>query len=198
MNELINVFSDNKVLILAIVIFIFGLILLGYLITSILVQKKDRKIVEKVEAENKPKIEETKVNELEHVLDKMQETIDKKADDDTVSDFENSQEENAVISYQELLQAAKKDFPQMTSYDNKEESTVEIIEEVNNVSETLEPEVLEVEEPKKFRSSVFISPIYGVKDDKTVVNEIRQEPKATEKEENEQFLDDLKTFRNNL
>lgn len=43
----------------------------------------------------------------------MQRTLDEKEEMDNVERFEREQEENAIISYQELLRRAKKDFPQM-------------------------------------------------------------------------------------
>ena len=59
MEELIDVFANNNILILGIVLFIFGLILLGYLLTLILSSKKNKKeVVEEIKEESVEKIEE--------------------------------------------------------------------------------------------------------------------------------------------
>lgn len=219
MQELINVFSDNKIIILAIVIFIFGLVLLGYLLTLILSSKKHpKKVKEEVAKEN---IDVKASNELEEMLDKMQKTIEKKDEMDSVDNYEFEQEESSIISYQELLAAAKKDFPQISnSVKIEPEEELNLIQE-KILKEELKPEILEVEEPKenkKFKSSVFISPIYGVKEKENIA-ELKKDYFKTitdnksnnvdisinntddlnyENEINEQFVEDLKTFRNNL
>lgn len=207
MEELINVFANNNILILGIVLFVFGLILLGYLLTLILSSKKQLKeeVVEIEEPNNKktieeifnePKVEMTEVkeeivevkeenvvelnekiepsnviepnekieideivenkeqinqvdnqkeqkitNDLEEVLLKMQKTLDEKEEIDNIERFEREQEENAIISYQELLRRAKKDFPQMEinvpiePTVNKVEDTSSVINTVNEIVE---------------------------------------------------------------
>lgn len=261
MKELIDVFSSNQLLILGIVIFIFGLILLGYLLTLILVSKrKDRKSeVSKVESKVTTEITEQKVeknveeindeeinNELEQVLNKMQRTLDEKEELDHIESFEREQEENAIISYQELLKAAKKDFPQMdlnSEKDSRQESKPLVAKEeiiaptpvfnkepiepqnkvdiLDNVREDIRksPTLEETKGDKKFKSSIFISPI-GVTnnenpnyykevrirrdylkemtDSRFNTVDIQTDELDYEKKQNEQFLEDLKNFRSNL
>lgn len=309
MKELVDVFADNNVLVLGIVIFIFGLILLGVLLTLIL-SKKNNKNVVKIEEKNvidkkddlkeeikenineEVKIDEIKEevideikndeiddkisNELEEMLNKMQKTLDEKEEIDNIADFEREQEENAIISYQELLKAAKKDFPQMNLEPKKEEVKNVSKEEVattitkddtikslfneekdeitldsdysvktdlmNNYSikedkiiSNIEESVIEKDElydsmneykslyntseDKKFKNSIFISPIgitnnevpnyykevrvrrdylKEMADSKFSYVDIQTEDLDFNKKENEQFLEDLKSFRSNL
>lgn len=218
MQELINVFSDNKIIILAIVIFIFGLVLLGYLLTIILSSKKNpKKVAKEIVKENI----ETKVsNELEEMLNKMQKTIEKKEEMDSVDNYEFEQEESSIISYQELLAAAKKDFPQISTVKAETKIEEKVENKIEDPKEELKPEILEVEEPKenkKFKNSVFISPIYGIAEKESIaelkkdyfktitdsktnvdININNSEDLEYENEVNEQFVEDLKTFRNNL
>ena len=257
MKELVDVFSSNQVLILGIVMFIFGLILLGYLLTTILIGKKNKvtKIENNSVETSKEPIEETKIqekeeniekieqqekitNELEEMLDKMQKTLDEKEEIDNIANFEREQEENAIISYQELLKAAKKDFPKMNLNDNKNEiieinekevKTIEIPKKVEIASNDQEENIIEpIEKPisdnekleeKKFKSSVFISPLgitnndnpnyykevrirrdylKEMADSRFSTVDIQADDLIYEERQNEQFLEDLKNFRNNL
>lgn len=189
MEELINVFSSNQILILGIVLFIFGLILLGYLLTLIFVPKKEKGIkkeeinmiekeeikeeVNEIKNEEASEIIKEEVNEikneqiveitkdvieeestisladgekinndLEEMLSKMQKTLERKEEIDTVALYEKEQEENAIISYQELLMAAKKDFPHMNLIEDKKIKNTElenIIESISNDEEEVMP-----------------------------------------------------------
>lgn len=240
MKELIDVFSNNQVLILGIVMFIFGLILLGYLLTTILTSKKKVKKVAVID-NNKKEIEEPKqeqieqienqekiTSELEEMLDKMQKTLDEKEEIDSIATFEREQEENAIISYQELLKAANKDFPKMNLVEEKKEEKkkIELSTEVEVNVEELVEEIEEdknieekSEEDKKFKNSIFISPL-GVTNNenpnyykevrirKDYLKEMADSRFSSvdiqtgeleyEEQQNEQFLEDLKNFRNNL
>ncbi len=158
MQEFIKVFDDNKILILAIIVFIIGLILLSYLLTTIIINKKQKKQI-KVEKEVP-----SKAVELDEVIDKMQKTLEENVD--KTYGYEDEQEQTAIISYDELVKVKSVSTPSLVS------------------QEELKPEVIGTEE-KKFKNSVFISPIYGRQED-------------LEKEKNEQFLKNLKEFRNNL
>lgn len=201
MQKFIEVFSNNQILILGIVIFIFGIILLGYLLSMILSSKRKKKELEieppKVKEEIKENIEEIKVSkantDLEVMLLKMQKSLDQKEELDRVESFELEQEQNAIISYKELVEAAKKDFNNFDKIENKEENIEEI-----------KPTVIATikEDNKKFKSSVFISPIYGIKNDYDKNNYIEtsksNDSLDLEKKQNDEFLEDLKNFRNNL
>ena len=194
MQKMFYMLSDNQLLIIGIVAFIFGILLLSYLLTLILSSRKHKKSILKEES-NKEEVNNSA--HLEQVLNKMQETIDLKKEIDDVALFEKEQEENAVISYQELVEAAKKDFPEFT-YPTKSNTDLEPLVVGNATINNDRPE-------KKFKSSVFISPIYGVKEEleQTIENkesEIKNyEPLSINYDENnEKFLEELKNFRNNL
>ena len=193
--------------------------------------KDDYVQAERVEAELE-KIEETpQSSELEDILKKMQEDIDLKPED-VVKKFEEEQEEKAIISYQELVDNVKSgkieviddeesdvNFVENLEIDLTEEPIVSTIEdEESSVTPEMVKEVIQnitessvKEEPKKFKNSKFISPIYGVmntnleyptvKKSETVLdimntndyNELTEEIKRQE-----EFLNALKEFRNNL
>lgn len=241
MEKLIDVFANNNILVLGIVLFIFGLILLGYLLTLILVSKKhDKNNIENILEENKELVEvkeetidskeeieeepvfievenkqplmteineendlevieesknltideikEEKINnDLEEVLQKMRKTLAEKEEMDNVERFEREQEENAIISYQELLRRAKKDFPQMeinvsneVEKDELSEIKSQVLEvensqdnmlttnlETNQVNVEEKPKNIKPVEPKipfdnpnyEFKSSIFITPL---------------------------------------
>lgn len=131
----------------------------------------------------KNKYKETKVEpvkdldsiDLEAVLGKMQEEASKPKDE--IMTFEEEQEEKAIISYQELLNAVKKNVKEVTEPEIKKDSELEsVIEDIvkNDIEleeeSVLEPikqqggvETVEKEAPKpsKFQNSEFISPIFG-------------------------------------
>ena len=193
--------------------------------------KDDYVEAERVEAELE-KIEETpQSSELENILKKMQEDIDLKPED-VVKKFEEEQEEKAIISYQELVdnvksgkieviddEEADQNFVESLEIDITEEPIVETIEDEDSsvtpemVKEAIQSisELSVKKEHKKFKNSEFISPIYGVmenrleyptvKKSKTVLdimntkdyNELTEEIKKQE-----DFLNALKAFRKNL
>lgn len=131
----------------------------------------------------KKKYKETKVEpvkdldsiDLEAVLGKMQEEVSKPKDE--IMTFEQEQEEKAIISYQELLNAVKKNVKEVTEPEVKKDSELaSVIEDIVNNNIDLEEETVieqketekviektEKEIPKhyKFQNSEFISPIFG-------------------------------------
>jgi len=193
--------------------------------------KDDYVEAERVEAELEKIEEAPKSSELEDILKKMQEDIDLKPED-VVKKFEEEQEEKAIISYQELVDNVKSgkieviddetsdvNFVESLEIDLNEEPIVSTIEdEESSVTPEMVKEAIQYitdssvkEEPKKFKNSKFISPIYGVmennldyptvKKSETVLdimntkdyNELTEEIKKQE-----EFLNTLKAFRNNL
>ena len=143
--------------------------------------------------------------DIERVLESLEENQNSRP----MTTFEEEQEANAIISYQELVEAVrlkkelmgetakvdahvelKKEEPKDTfnlemfvnSVETKEENTSESINLNENVNLAVE-DVNDVrEETKKFKSSEFISPIFGKDSNKT----------------NDEFLKELKDFRSNL
>ena len=234
MSTIYNFLLANIYLYICILIVLVIIATILFIITSN--QRNRRKIkddyieAERVEAELE-KIEETpQSSELEDILKKMQEDIDLKPED-VVKKFEEEQEEKAIISYQELVDNVKSgkievidddqsdvNFVENLEIDLNEEPIISTIEEESSVTPEMLKEAIQTisessvkEEPKKFKNSEFISPIYGVMENKleyptvkkseTVLdimntkdyNELTEEIKKQE-----EFLNVLKTFRNNL
>ena len=114
---------------------------------------------------------EEKKSEIEEMLEKMQEDLDKKPED-VVTNFENEQEEKAIISYQELLDSIKEKSPKVEVVDDELEyrqekemskklnETIQAIEN-NETNKIVEEEKTETNAVKKFKNTDFISPVYG-------------------------------------
>lgn len=136
--------------------------------------------------------EETK-SEIEKVI----EALEGNKSTRSMTTFEEEQEANAIISYQELVKAVNE---KRALYEPKPEVSPEVKKLVDEISketeeiviapsieleEVIEPkEVPEKEEVKqpKFKNSEFISPVFGKDSNKT----------------NDDFLKELKDFRSNL
>lgn len=140
------------------------LIILVLLLILILVLKPKKVKPIEIRVDDKPK--ETCKSEIEQVIEALEDNKEKRP----MTTFEEEQEANAIISYQELVQAVKEKraYLQATEAPKKIESEVstEIVEENKTIP--------------KFKNSEFISPIFG-KDSN-----------------NDNFLKELKDFRNNL
>lgn len=112
------------------------------------------------------------VREEKNDIEKVIEALEANKTERPMTTFEEEQEANAIISYQELVKAvnekkAHMDPKSVTVLDNSEP-------EVTNSTSVV------VEEQPKFKNSEFISPIFG-KDSN-----------------NDEFLKELKDFRSNL
>lgn len=233
MNTIYNFLLTNIYLYICIIIVLIIIATILFIIAAN--QRNRRKIkddfvqAERVEAELE-KIEEThESNELENILKKMQEDIDLKPED-VVKKFEEEQEEKAIISYQELVDNVKSgkieviddeetntNFVESLNIEEPVE-TVATLEEKSSVTPEMVKEVIEnisissvKEEPKKFKNSAFISPIYGImtenleypKVKKTenildIMNTKDYNELTEEIKRQEEFLNALKEFRNNL
>ena len=175
-------------------------VLVIFFVIFLLVKNK-RKRIERVKIEDAPKKDIESVD-LEAVLDKMQEDVNKTKVDE-VKSFEEEQEEKAIISYQELLKAVKRDVDDVTKVEipseekpvvvEDEEAKVQIMPEevveksvTTPVVETMEEK--ETRKPSKFQNSEFISPIYG-----RVNNDVKYPkiPAFREKQEPINHEDDL-------
>ena len=123
---------------------------------------------------NIPNIEISEKTEIEKVVEALENQEVRRP----MTTFEEEQEANAIISYQELVQAvnAKKSQMEKETKEEKENIVKEPVLENN-----LEVEI-DKESDKKFKNSEFISPIFGKDSNKT----------------NEDFLNNLKDFRSNL
>lgn len=225
-----NIMSNQVLFYSFLAIFCIGAIVLFTLIymdrkNLKLFQAEEKNLLDELKGyeETKEEIKITQINEeekpkanLEEVLEKMQADLDKK--EDVVAIFEQEQEEKAIISYQELLQSKNKNV----EGSNKE--LLSVIEQISNPDVSIYEEVeepIEVistvsSEPKKFKTTDFISPVYGKQNSnieypkipnfnelKEARNNIELEKKMDTFEEldgnhNDAFLNALKEFRSHL
>ncbi len=149
--------------------------------------------------------------ELERVYAQMSMDLEKKEDADHIDEFEREQEENAIISYQELMAQAEKLKKQADKYEASFEDSADTkVHEAmdtykKHTEKTVKPEVKE--EYHGFKNSDIISPIYGIqKENKKsslkranngIINGAYEESNR-ESEQNLDFLNSLKEFRKNL
>lgn len=235
MNAIYNFLIENIYLYICIIIVLsIAATILSILVSNMNNRKKikeDYVEAERVEAELEKMEETPQSNELEDILKKMQEDIDLKPED-VVKKFEEEQEEKAIISYQELVDNVKAgkievvedeqsdiNFVESLNLDTSSEPIISAIEEEQD---SVTPEMLKeaiqtiteskvVEEPKKFKNSEFISPIYGIMDTNLeyptvkknenildIMNTKDYNELTEEIQKQEEFLNILKEFRNNL
>lgn len=165
--------------------------------------KDTEEVIEKIETKEEP-IEEIKDEEvvevrvgntsLDEITDLIENTLEQKPID--LTKFEEDQEENAIISYDELVKRA---------------GAKKIIYKCEDVKP--KEEIVKQEEPKekaKFKASRVISPIYGVQkeeveDKDEVIESFIELEKAKEKNKEDietlsdmEFLGSLKKFRSEL
>lgn len=91
------------------------------------------------------------VKEEKNDIEKVIEALEANKNDRPMTTFEEEQEANAIISYQELVKAVNEKKAHM---DPKPVTAIENSEVTNPVS-------VAVEEQPKFKNSEFISPIFG-------------------------------------
>lgn len=205
--ELINYLTENNIV-------LYGLIITFSLILIILIAtKKSKKKPEKLSDELVKMVtgdidatDEDKKEDLTTLLEEMQKTVEQKTN--SVSSFEQEQEEKAIISYQELINANKKLKEELNlkneiiaSHEKQIEPSIE--EAVNDVVEVRE------NSSKKFQNTDFISPIYGKLEPELsypTVPKIDRDVRTLQTEEvdisldgqDDDFLKALKEFRKNL
>lgn len=119
---------------------------------------------------------ENEKTDIERVLESLEENKNARP----MTTFEEEQEANAIISYQELVEAVKQKKEMMGTTNVVKESSEKI--EKDEEVEQIVNEIEDNKEVKKFKSSEFISPIFGKDSNKT----------------NDDFLKELKDFRSNL
>ena len=173
---------------------IIGLIILNSILIILAVNKYKRiKInndyIEATKTEEKlNEVDEDKQpNELELLLQKMQEDIDVKPED-VVKNFEQEQEDNAIISYQELVDNVKSGKIEIVDDDAGDVNFVEDLvpddEPIMAIDTAIEepkvtPQMVKdainsisndkvVEETKKFKKSDVISPVFGRMDESEI------------------------------
>jgi len=217
---------------------IIGLLILTTILIITVSNKRNRKKIkndfvqaEKIEEELEKIEENSESNELENILKKMQEDMELKPED-VVKKFEEEQEEKAIISYQELVDNVKSGKIEVIDDEESEVNFVEnlVIEETpepvmamegsidSNVTPEMVKEAIDIiskdsikEEPKRFKQSEFISPIFGIMDNKIEYPKVKKSETTLdimntrdyneltmEIQKQEEFLQALKEFRKNL
>ena len=174
--------------------------------------KEEIKPVELTEEQKQAKAE------LERVYEQMSADLEKQEEKhDDIDAFEREQEENAIISYQELMAAAEKLKQEANGYEAhvEDKADMRVNEAMNTYKEHTEKTVKKQEEEKSvyhgFKNSEIISPIYGIQRENS---REKSSPKPqrngiisgayedinpeSENEKNIDFLNSLKEFRKNL
>lgn len=149
-------------------------------IMSSLVEPKRKPVIEEVEEDKEEKMEavqeveikkEESVKEvkqdssldIEAMLEQMQQDLNAKAED-VVATFEQEQEENSIISYQELVSSLKGEKIKPAKV---EEKVVEVKQEESHAEQLSMDTIMEETKPesKRFKNTEFISPVYGKMDE---------------------------------
>jgi hypothetical protein len=142
-----------------------------------------------------------KTRNLKEITDKIQAVIDSRTID--LTKFEQDQEETSIISYNELMKSVGQKVEPPTEKFSLPNLVRKI--EVNEELEHVDPYVTQSNE-NKFKSSVFISPVFGIQEpirNNIIPKEEQAKPKEeiysdTEYKEEETFLNNLINFRKNL
>lgn len=126
------------------------------------------------------KEEEKTSNNIASLLEQMQQDLDDDNEIAKVEKYEEEQEENAIISYKELMRLK-------AERENNIEGTIKHSD--NLISTHVEPIKQVEEEPrsdeiKKFKKSEFISPVFGFNDSNVTYREIRRPER---KEKNDEY-----------
>lgn len=194
------------------IVFIICIIVLA------LKNKNKKSVLDTVEEVKVTKInDEEEVTAFEEIIEAMQKDIDSEKEN-AVELFEQEQEEKAIISYQELLNAKNKvetKSEKMEALIQVEVPNDSVESEVNVEREKSTPKLATTQETK-FTNSEFVSPVFG-KMDRTVNNKVQIqvestkeydnydlektlniEPLTEEIKKNNDFLNALKEFRKNL
>lgn len=127
--------------------------------------------VSEVQTQEQIELEDQKTStNIASLLEEMQKDLDKT--EEQVERYEADQEENAIISYKELMRVKAEREKSLVL----EDKPVEEIKEV--IKNTSEPKT---EEVKKFKRSEFISPIFGLNETTNVTyREIKRPPRKEE------------------
>ena len=152
-------------------------------------------------------------DELQRVYEMMSEDLKKDNKKDEIDEFERRQEEDAIISYQELIKRADELKLEAQNYEEVYEKKADMsVEDIlNNYEEDIH--INRDYSPKKFKNSEIVSPIYGVQSNKDMVRMKKKKPNDKksdiiskayeedfdeEKTQNLEFLKSLREFRKNL
>lgn len=236
MERLIYFLTNNSYLYWSIIIV---LLIVDIILAIISMNRKKREDIKnefkeaEKEVEQEAIIEQKVTNELQDIIAQMKQDMEVKPEE-VVAKFEEEQEKNAIISYQELVESVRNgkiqtiddedeniDYVKALDNDINIEPIVEaesneptkeelqsVIDEITKIDKNDNVEIKE--EKTKFKSTDFISPVYGrmnaevhyPKISATATTEIEKmfniDKIKNEVEKNEAFLNALIEFRNNL
>ena len=175
------------------------------LINDEIVVDKDKEISEEIESleldEPKEEVIVTKPNSIEEISRLIEDTLEQEPID--LTKFEEEQEKDAIISYDELVKraGAKKIIYRAETKAEEKKEPVKVIK----TEKKQEPFVNKKGEyAGTFKASQIVSPIYGVKKNDDInenfidLEEFKLDETKSEEERENEFLGNLKTFRNNL
>lgn len=149
---------------------------------------------------------------IEEVLKTMQDDLEKQKYE-TIDRYEEEQEENAVISYQELLQRKMNINENEEIKEEKEElATPDYLDDIPDFKDIVLEPIPDRRDDRPFVNSEFVSPIFGrlssnvdyptvkktVETEELIQTEIFPEDDFNISDENDEFLNTLKEFRRNL
>lgn len=235
MEQLIYFLTNNSYLYWSIIIV---LLIVDIILAIVSMNRKKREDIKKEfkeaekEVEQENIIEEKVTNELQDIIMQMKQDMEVKPEE-VVAKFEEEQEKNAIISYQELVESVRSgkiqtiddedlnidyvkaldndiDIEPIVEVDSNEptrEELQDIIDKITKIEST--EEIKEVpKEKRKFKSTDFISPVFGVMNAEVHYPKINATTEIEkmfnidkikdEVEKNEAFLNALIDFRNNL
>ena len=217
MNEFINDLGyNNLMIIIAIIVAIIIALVIIFIIEKVQKKKQDLDIIENYEPTSNVYYKK-QVTE-EEAKKKLDDAYEKLSNDEeliTHTNFENEQEEKSVISYDELIRVSN-DIDERNDLLLKDEGTEPItLEELykkhleNQESESenkLDNPIFIDEEPKKFKNSEVISPVFGVYknvvktkySDEELEKTVNLDDLEAEIRKTEEFLKELKKLKNRL
>lgn len=191
--------------------FLMNVIFIICIIILIIKNNNNKKsALDKIEEVKVTQVNESEeVNSFEDIIEAMQKDIDSEKEN-AVELFEQEQEEKAIISYQELLNAKNK-----VEKKEVEKQIIPDIEEVLEIEEKPKATPVLATPQPKFTNSEFVSPVFGkmdrnaknnvqlqVEEDEYKEHELERtlniEPLTEEIKKNNEFLNALKEFRKNL
>ena len=132
-------------------------------------------------------------NEVTQIIDLMQ--VNSKSLSEKVSDYEDEQEENAIISYTELLNAVK------NKKEVQEELKFDEYKEINDEVFIERPKQNNYSENKKFKNSEAISPLGRINksdNEESYKSDIKNTNMYKDANNTDYFLKSLKYFRDTL
>lgn len=216
MNEFINDLGyNNLMIIIGIVIAIILALIIIFIIEKVQKNKRfNNDVVEQYEPTIYYKDEVTE-EEAKKKLDDAYEKLSNEEELIAHTNFEDEQEEKSVISYEELLKVSN-DVDQRNDLLLMDEGTEPItieelyqrhIEEQEQENDSVldNPEFID-EEPKRFKNSEVISPVFGVYKnvvktkytDDELEKTVNLEDLEVEIRKTEEFLKELKKLKNKL